>query len=110
MMFDDGFIIRNSLGEQGVFARIAIKKNTMVHNDCFVWVVNDLNDKRSMKDKHISYEAQWEDVCQRFSTRTPRLEQAIQELEPKRVVGQTVGAWLEAVLKINGWDHFFDAR
>ena len=106
MMFDDGFIIRDSLDAQGVFARIAIKKNTMVHNDCFVWVVNDLNDKRSMKDKHTSYEAQWKDVCQRFSKRIPRLEQAIQELEPKRAVGQTVGAWLEAVLKKNGWDHF----
>ena len=63
-------------------------------------------DKHSMKDKHKSYETQWNNACQRFSKRTPRLEQAIQELEPKRAVGQTVEAWLEAVLKINGWDHF----
>ena len=100
MKFDDGLIIRESLDAQGVFTRITIKKNTMVHNDCFVWVVDDPD------VKHISYEAQWNDVCKQFSTRNPPLAQAIKELEPKRATGQTVEAWLEAVLKINGWDHF----
>lgn len=106
MMFDESFVIRNSLDAQGVFARMAIKKNTMVHNDCFVWVVNDSDDKRSKKDMHKSYETQWANVCQQFSTRVPQLQEAIKELEPKHAPGQAIGAWLEAVLKINGWDHY----
>jgi len=123
-IFDDTFQIRNSkTGAQGVFAIVDIDIDTLIHTDSFVWMIADepeLDDKvqkklpqseqeqnkrERAKKQDKSYEKQYTTLCAQFRSRTPSISTAMQHLEPQRAVGESTGAWITQVLKINGWQY-----
>ena len=122
--FDDTFEIRESdTGAQGVFATVDIKIDMLINTESFVWMITDEpelddsvqeklpqaeqehNEREHEKRQNASYEKQFTAVCNQFRSRRPSIPTAMRHLEPQRNAGESTGAWITRVLKINGWQY-----
>jgi len=126
--FDDTFEIRHSeTGADGVFAIVDIVIDTLIDTESFVWLITDLpeldakaqkklpqsereqNERVHAKTQDNLYAKQYAALCNRFRLRTPSIYTAMKHLEPPMAVGESIGAWITRVLKINGWQNERDA-
>ena len=65
--FDEVFRIANSGSEQGVYALVGLKKETLVCIDSFVWILRDIKEVDETSDRKLS-EAEVQENAARLKT------------------------------------------